>query len=240
MAERMGQMIVDRCGWTDVTVQWVAHDQARLVPHSRSWWIGITVGISVQMWADQTLDDGTYGDPSARSQQLWTADHDAVFAAARHLREQVEQPGKVVPEWRTAVDRAEEITARAQPVPGSWDYRAVRGILAVTPAGLAHRERVPVRAVTSASLLEHLHRGPSTVCALADELGLSSSSGTGPAADEWTWLIRPWPSEPPAANGDNQTRGIGRGLTDPAVLVCTDWAALAVQTAEQPLDGPEA
>jgi hypothetical protein len=38
MAERLGRMIVDRCGWTDVTVQWVTHQQARLVPHSRNWW----------------------------------------------------------------------------------------------------------------------------------------------------------------------------------------------------------
>ncbi|MEU1792136.1 hypothetical protein ABZ553_40940 [Streptomyces sparsogenes] len=241
MAERLGQMIVDRCGWGDVTVKWVANDQARLVPKNRAWWIGITVGISVQMWAGRTLDDGTYGDPTAQSPQLWASDHDAVIDAARQLRDQmedVERPGTVA-QWPSAVTRAEEITARDQPVPDSWEYQAIRSILAVTLAGLAHRQQVPVHAVTATSILEHLDRGPSAVCALADELGLSSSSATGPAAEEWAWLTRPWPADPPAANSGGMPRGIGRGLTDPAVLVCTSWAALAVHQAEQPPDDPE-
>ncbi|MDX3231873.1 hypothetical protein PV419_41175 [Streptomyces sp. ME19-01-6] len=199
------------------------------------------MGISVQMWAGRTLEDGTYGDPTAQSPQFWASDHDAVIGAAQQLRDQmedIERPGTVA-QWPSAVARAEEITVRDQSVPNSWDYQAVRNILAVTLAGLAHRQQVPVHAVTATCLLELLDRGPSAVCALADELGLSSSSATGPAAEEWKWLTRPWPSEPPAANGDGMPRGIGPGLTEPAVLVCTSWAALAAHRAEQPPDGPE-
>nr|CAG34046.1 hypothetical protein [Streptomyces ribosidificus] len=152
--------------------------------------------------------------------------------------EGVERPGTVA-QWPSAVTRAEEITSRDQPVPDSWEYQAVRSILAVTLAGLARRQQVPVHAVTATSLLEHLDRGPSAVCALADELGLSSSSATGPAAEEWAWLTRPWPADPPAANSGGMSRGIGRGLTEPAVLVCTSWAALAVHRAEQSPADPE-
>ncbi|MEV4502577.1 hypothetical protein [Streptomyces klenkii] len=91
MAERLGQMIVEQCGWRDVAVRRVGNDQAQLVPNKGSWWIGISVfGAGTEMWAGRILDDGSYGGARAQSGKLFTSDHEGVIEAARRLRAQVE------------------------------------------------------------------------------------------------------------------------------------------------------
>ncbi|MEU9189865.1 hypothetical protein AB0D14_36090 [Streptomyces sp. NPDC048484] len=105
-------------------------------------------------------------------------------------------------------------------------------MLAVTLAGLAMRLGHSVAEAETGSLLWHLDRGPSTVYELAAELGLAGPDAqSAKAVSEWTWLTRPWPKEPPRANGDGMPRGIGRGSSKPAVEVVTLWACAAARDA---------
>ncbi|WP_414167193.1 hypothetical protein ACMATS_06165 [Streptoverticillium reticulum] len=136
--------------------------------------------------------------------------------------------------WEEAVARADRMTNEA---PGwyqadTWDGRAIRGVLAVTLAGLARRLECTVEEIELGSLMWHLDQGPELVYELGKELGLNREDAQPEAAaTEWAWLIRRWPSHPPLANSDGMPRGIGRGSNLPAVEACTMWALSVVRDA---------
>lgn len=135
-------------------------------------------------------------------------------------------------DWQQAVQRADQIAAHGLHLAEWWDGRAIRGVLAVTLAGLAARQGCSVADVEIGSLLWHLDQGPSAVYELGEELGLAAEDGQpGNPAAEWAWLTRRWPSKPPLANSDGMPRGIGRGSSQPAIDVCTLWACAAARDA---------
>lgn len=141
-------------------------------------------------------------------------------------------------EWTQSVERADQIAAPGLQKADTWDGRAIRGVLAVTLAGLAKRQGVPAAEVDIGSVLWHLDQGPAMVRELADALGLSAEDAQPiEAASVWAWLIRRWPNAPALANSDGMPRGIARGSSEPAVDVLTRWAAAAAQdvlAAERP------
>ncbi|MFF7986950.1 hypothetical protein ACFZDK_49090 [Streptomyces sp. NPDC007901] len=132
--------------------------------------------------------------------------------------------------WRTAVARAATITEPTLHLAGTWDERAVRGVLAVAVAGIAERDDRPVDLVGADDLVELLEQGPQAVHALGQVLGLADPGAPGEAAAEWAWLTRRWPTTSPTANSGGLARGIGRMSELPAVDVCTQWALEAVYT----------
>ncbi|MFJ2812167.1 hypothetical protein [Streptomyces sp. NPDC087294] len=135
-------------------------------------------------------------------------------------------------DWPKAEQRADHIASFGLHPVDTWDGRAIHGVLAVAVAGLAARQRQPVAEVDTGSVLWHLDQGPSAVCELAAELGLASEDAQpARAASAWAWLTRPWPAQPPLANGDGMPRGIGRGSPKPAVEVVTLWACAATRDA---------
>lgn len=138
------------------------------------------------------------------------------------------QPGA----WSEAVRRADHIAAVDHHPVGSWDGRAIRGVLGVVLAGVAARQGRTVGEVDIGSVVWHLQRGPTMVYEFGAELGLAAQ-GACPenAAAEWTWLTRRWPTEPALANSGGLPRGIGRGSSASAVDVVTHWAGAAAQTA---------
>lgn len=130
--------------------------------------------------------------------------------------------------WQAAVTRAASFTRSAGHLTATWDERAVRGVLAVALAGIADQADRAVDQVGADELFEILRQGPKAVYETGRRLGLDSAGATADAGAEWAWLTRAWPTEPPAANGDGQPRGIGQRSPLPAIDVCTLWAARAV------------
>ncbi|MGK5628581.1 hypothetical protein [Streptomyces sp. URMC 123] len=140
-------------------------------------------------------------------------------------------------QWQQAAERAHDIVTGSRqgflyPV-GSWDGRAIRGVLSVVLAGLAARQRCVVAEVATGSVLWHVAQGPEAVYALGRELGLDTDTGRPEALarEEWAWLTRRWPAAPPLANSDGLPRGIGRGSELPAVDICTLRAFFPVRDA---------
>ncbi|MFZ3470371.1 hypothetical protein ACODT3_24655 [Streptomyces sp. 4.24] len=134
--------------------------------------------------------------------------------------------------WAQSVERSDQIAALGLHPADTWDGRAIRGVLAVTLAGLAKRQGLPAAAVDIGSVLWHLDQGPAMVRELADTLGLSAEDAQPEeAASGWAWLIRRWSNTPALANSDGMPRGIARGSSEPAVDVITHWAAAAAQDA---------
>ncbi|WP_367140691.1 MULTISPECIES: hypothetical protein [Streptomyces] len=138
--------------------------------------------------------------------------------------------------WAQAYGRAETFAEADQPVTGSWEFCGVRGILAIALSALGD-------SVEDEALLRHLEQGPGHVRELAagvvgDELAWATD--IDPASVDmsnvqvttWVWLTRTWPEGGP---WEGRTRGIGRGLTSPAVDILTGWAARAVEAG---LPGP--
>ncbi|MEY9948427.1 hypothetical protein [Kitasatospora sp. GAS1066B] len=135
-------------------------------------------------------------------------------------------------EWQQAVERADRIAAHDDHPADTWDGRAVRGVVAVTLAGLASRQGCAVEDIEMGSVLWHLDQGPAVVYEFGTALGLAAEEAQpAEAGAEWAWLIRRWPAEPPLANSDGMPRGIGRGSQLPAVDVCTLWATAAARKA---------
>ncbi|MEU2856678.1 hypothetical protein [Streptomyces syringium] len=144
--------------------------------------------------------------------------------------------------WEQAYARGEKLATADQVVAseGSWELVGVRGILAVVLAALGEgaagyeEPSVPV-----GRLLWHLDQGPEHVRTLAGALfgeDLAQATDIDPAAVDmgdartatWVWLTRTWP---PGGPWDGKSRGVARGLADPAVDVLTRWAASAALTA---------
>lgn len=152
--------------------------------------------------------------------------------------------------WRTAVARAGLLAARASAVDENcWDEVAIRDTIAVTLYALATRSREPVAQIGLDSVLWQL-QDADRIRALLDPLVTADPAGD-PAglAARWAWLERVWNPEAPFAAqladqdrtyspwtpGDRaeprwggMTRGIARGLPDPALEVCLLHAAGAV------------
>lgn len=132
------------------------------------------------------------------------------------------------PRWQAAVTRAASLTRSAGHLTATWDERAVRGVLAVALAGIADQEDRAVDQVGTDELLDLLSQGPQAVYETGQRLGLETAEVPADAGAEWAWLTRTWPTEPPAANGGGQPRGIGQRSPLPAIDVCSLWAARAV------------
>ncbi|MFF5131003.1 hypothetical protein ACFY41_29280 [Streptomyces syringium] len=145
--------------------------------------------------------------------------------------------------WEQAYARAQKLAAADQVVAseGSWEFVGVRGILAVVLAALGEGVDGPEgpSTVPTGSLLWHLDQGPDHVRTLAGFLlGEEMDQATDIDPDSvnmndartatWVWLTRTWPQAGP---WDGKTRGVARGLPDPAVEVLTRWAASAALTA---------
>ncbi|MFB6791744.1 hypothetical protein ACFCWT_34330 [Streptomyces olivaceus] len=136
-------------------------------------------------------------------------------------------------QWQAAIARAVSLAQAAGHPAATWDERAVRGVLAVAIAAVAHREDRAADQVGIAEVLALLAQGPPAVYEAGRRLGLDTTDTPGDARAEWAWLTRPWPTEPPVANGGGLPRGIGRRSPLPAVDACTVWAAQAAASAEQ-------
>ncbi|MFE9424222.1 hypothetical protein ACFYNO_14790 [Kitasatospora sp. NPDC006697] len=142
-----------------------------------------------------------------------------------------------------------------------WDDVAMRGIVAMVLYALHLRDRQPVDEIRWQKVLWQL-RDDQRVGALVTVVlpgGGHDLSPTGPPGEPvtecWRWLTRIWDPHAPAGspfrepaltrNGADRwvpdapeprwgglSRGIGRGLPDPALEVCTGiWAAGVVQQA---------
>ncbi|WP_125808934.1 hypothetical protein [Actinoplanes sp. ATCC 53533] len=107
---------------------------------------------------------------------------------------------------------------------------AVRGLIAVAVLGAAHRagtdpDEVPL-SVVLAGLLS-IERLTALAKHATGDSPASVARHDGSAAEMWAWLNRRWSTD---AEGrwDGLPRGIARGLPDPAIDVCLQWAASAV------------
>ncbi|MFF8918971.1 hypothetical protein ACF08M_38145 [Streptomyces sp. NPDC015032] len=139
-----------------------------------------------------------------------------------------------------------------------WDDVAMRGIVAVVLYALHLRERQPVAAIGWPAVLWQL-RDDARVTELATTVlprgghDLSRTAAPGdPVTECWQWLTRTWdPNAPvksaflqptpscsshdgwvpdaPEPRWGGMSRSIGTGLPDPALEVCTHWAAGVVQ-----------
>ncbi|MCA1224310.1 hypothetical protein [Streptomyces sp. 8L] len=152
--------------------------------------------------------------------------------------------------WAEAVRRATAATAADRPGgmdERCWDDVAMRDIVAVVLYALHLRKLRPVEAIGWPSVLWQLRddvRVTELVTTVLPHAGhdLARTAAPGDAVSEcWRWLTRTWdPGAPvtpahgwvpdtPEPRWGGMTRGIGRGLPDPAVEVCTPWAARVVQ-----------
>ncbi|MDG4795216.1 hypothetical protein [Micromonospora sp. WMMD1082] len=114
----------------------------------------------------------------------------------------------------------------------SWDWVATRGIIAVALHAVACRDEVPVAAVPLGQLIVPLLDEDRFVTLVTTVLAAQLGDAANPVSAQWAWLRRPWdPDAPPGKRWDGLTRGIGRGLRDPAVDVCLLWAGAAVEQA---------
>ncbi|MEU9700242.1 hypothetical protein [Streptomyces sp. NPDC047981] len=139
-----------------------------------------------------------------------------------------------------------------------WDDVAMRGIVATVLYALHLRERRPVDAIGWPAVLWQLRddeRVTELVTTVLPRAGhdLSRTAAPGdPVTECWRWLTRTWDPHAPVKSAVLQpalshgahsgwvpdapeprwggmSRGIARGLPDPALEVCTQWAAGVVQ-----------
>ncbi|GGU55694.1 hypothetical protein GCM10010211_20590 [Streptomyces albospinus] len=141
-----------------------------------------------------------------------------------------------------------------------WDDVAMRNIVAVVFYALHLRDREPVESISWNAVLWQL-RDDRQVAALITRVlpeaghDLARTAAPGdPVAETWRWLTRTWDPHAPTKGSSSvllghphhaesgwgpdapeprwggMSRGIG-GLPDPALEVCTHWAAGVVQTA---------
>ncbi|MFE7115132.1 hypothetical protein ACFU99_06870 [Streptomyces sp. NPDC057654] len=143
--------------------------------------------------------------------------------------------------WEQAYTRAGQIAAAASPLGAderSWEFVAVRGILAVALQSLGEQSGDGPLTVRLGSVLWHLARSDTGVRGLAEPLvgpQLAAAIAPGPTpeiyrgdavTETWLWLTRPGPA--PSGNGvesrrwGGMTRGLARGSTEPAVTVARD------------------
>ena len=160
--------------------------------------------------------------------------------------------------WDAAVSRAEGLTAQALRMPGpregeqpNWDHFGVRGLLSVAIYATAVRDRLAVQDVGLGRILVPLqHRdvflGQAKILRTAGH-DLNTGTDTGayaadPVVRQWKWLLRTWdPDAAPRIRWDGMTRGIARGLREPALDVLHGWARAGVDralTAERGGIGP--
>ncbi|WP_282695237.1 hypothetical protein [Streptomyces sp. CC208A] len=161
--------------------------------------------------------------------------------------------------WADAVRRATDVTSAyglGEMDESCWDDVAIRNIIAVVLYALSLGEGQPVDKVSWPAVLDQLHddtRVSRLVNSVLPQAGhdLSRTAALGdPVAECWRWLTRTWdPKAPTLASMWQQpfssvrvppvaeprwgglTRGIARGLPDPALEVCTPWAESLVQQA---------
>ncbi|MFI0912526.1 hypothetical protein [Streptomyces abikoensis] len=139
--------------------------------------------------------------------------------------------------WEHARDRAQGLAEADQLITSedSWEFVGVRGILATIlwylgegDEGSAEGPHVPL-----GRLLWELDQGAEHIRGqvsglLGDEIGQGTDIDpdtvdmSDPCIATWVWLTKTWPSDGP---WDGKTRGVARGLTDPALTVLISWAA---------------
>ncbi|MFD7861324.1 hypothetical protein [Streptomyces sp. NPDC059783] len=141
-----------------------------------------------------------------------------------------------------------------------WDDVAMRGIVATVLYALHLRERRPVDAIGWPAVLWQLRddeRVTELVTTVLPRAGhdLSRTAAVGdPVSECWRWLTRTWDPQAPVKSAllqpalsrtahrswvadapeprwGGMSRGIARGLPDPALEICTAWAADVVQRA---------
>ncbi|WP_405842566.1 hypothetical protein OG528_29825 [Streptomyces platensis] len=154
----------------------------------------------------------------------------------------------------TAADRPGGMDERC------WDDVAMRGIIATVLYALHLRERQPVDAIGWPAVLWQLRddeRVAELVTAVLPRAGLDlarTAAPGDPVTECWRWLTRTWDPHAPVKSAFLQPalspssldgwvpdapeprwggmgRGIASGLPDPALEVCTHWAAGVVQRA---------
>ncbi|WP_261566921.1 hypothetical protein [Frankia gtarii] len=135
--------------------------------------------------------------------------------------------------WPLAEQRAATATTRSWPGgpaladPDSWDVVAVRGILAVVLVSLHHRDSLSPTDAAWGSVLWHCDdaaRVRSLVTAQLPHAAHAFRGSDDPVTRMWAWLTRSWDS-PSSARWHGLRRGIARGSPEPAVDICTGWAA---------------
>lgn len=159
-------------------------------------------------------------------------------------------------DWCQALARATPLAARlggAEEIDeNNWDEVAIRDIIAVTLRALAARGHVPVAEVGWDAVLWQL-QDADRLRALVDPLASAEPAPSEPEgfAARWAWLEQVWNphapfkahlaeltqarypfsavhGDPVEARWDGMTRGIARGLPDPALEICLLHAAGAV------------
>ncbi|MFJ4651121.1 hypothetical protein ACIP5Y_07585 [Nocardia sp. NPDC088792] len=142
--------------------------------------------------------------------------------------------------WARAYDRAEKLTAAKLGPEGDgradWDHHGVRAMLAITLYAVSLRDDLDASEVTLSRLLvplldrDEFQAQAATLTTAGHDLNRSAECAD-PVVQQWHWLHRTWdPSVPPATRWDGMTRGIARGLPDPAIDVLHGWARSAITT----------
>ena len=151
-------------------------------------------------------------------------------------------------QWVMALSRADGLTAHALRIPAprddeqpNWDHVGVKGMLAVTIYATAIRDQLAVEDVgLGAILVPLLYREVFLAQAkilhgAGHDLATGTDSGAyaaDPVVRQWKWLLRTWdPDAAPRDRWDGMTRGIARGLPDPAIDVLCGWARGGVDRA---------
>lgn len=133
--------------------------------------------------------------------------------------------------WTRAERRAAAVVAPHWPGgplradPPSWDVVAVRDILTIVLYCLDRDSDVPAGWGRVLWHCDSPTRVRQLVAAHLPAAGHDPAADSGdPAVAAWRWLTRPWDS-PSSARWQGLARGIARERTDPAVDLCTGWAA---------------
>lgn len=147
--------------------------------------------------------------------------------------------------WAAALARAERLTEQMFRLPGpeqgereDWDHYGVRGMLAIAIYATALRTEQPVTDVPLGRILvplldrDDFLAQAHVLTRAGHDLGNDTNPGAvaDPVVQQWKWLLRTWdPDAEPGARWDGMTRGIARGLPDPAIDVLYGWARGAVE-----------
>jgi hypothetical protein len=141
--------------------------------------------------------------------------------------------------WAAAFARADGLAAARFGPRGdkqqNWDHHGVRGMLAVTIYAVALRNEQPVADVGLSRILVPLldrddFLAQAHVLAAAGHDLNTRTYSADPVVRQWKWLLRTWdPDAAPGTRWDGMTRGIARGLPDPAIDVLYGWARSAVE-----------
>lgn len=143
--------------------------------------------------------------------------------------------------WDAALRRSEGLVVAAYPEEAagrwSWDGTSMRDLVAFALYAVGLRDRVGIDEVPLGRAVVPLFHRDDFERLVRAELTtaghrLDDVDPVDPVSVRWAWLHRGWdPEAPVGQRWDGLTRGIARGLPDPAIVVCLNWAGGVVDHA---------